>query len=350
MFKKINDWLESVFYNSDINKLLAVTAVGAVFVWLFAGEIAPLFGGLLIAYLLDGVVQRLERDGVSRTTASALLVILSSTVMFMSLGLLPLFFIQLRGVVGLLPDMQGALSILAGGINAYLPESIEFMTAEDNIAMGLTTMRDDIGKFLLDHSVNIAVNVFSLFLYMVLLPLLVFFMLKDKNMLLESLGRYLPRSPIFAELWVSMDGQIGSYIRGKFIEAGILGVMSWAAFAWFDMNYAFSLAALMGLSVFVPFVGAIAVTFPVLALAYIQFGGEAQFYWILIAYTLIQAFDGQILVPLLFSEVVKLHPVAIFTAIIFFGGIWGVWGVFFAIPLASIVKSVTLVINARRSI
>ena len=60
----------------------------------------------------------------------------------------------------------------------------------------------------------------------------------------------------------------------------------------------------------------------------------------LFAYSVIQAIDGVVLVPLLFSEAVNLHPVSIIIAILFFGGLWGFWGVFFAIPLATVVKSV----------
>jgi putative permease len=62
--------------------------------------------------------------------------------------------------------------------------------------------------------------------------------------------------------------------------------------------------------------------------------------YVLIAYTVIQTLDGVVLVPLLFSEAVNLHPVAIIVAILFFGGLWGFWGVFFAIPLATVVKAV----------
>jgi len=58
------------------------------------------------------------------------------------------------------------------------------------------------------------------------------------------------------------------------------------------------------------------------------------------AYAIIHALDGNLLVPLLFSEVVNLHPVAIILAILVFGGLWGFWGVFFAIPLATVVKAV----------
>jgi putative permease len=97
----------------------------------------------------------------------------------------------------------------------------------------------------------------------------------------------------------------------------------------------------MGLSVIIPYVGATLVTFPVIAVAYMQWGlSQDEFMYVMIAYSIIQAVDGVVLVPLLFSEAVNLHPVAIIVAILFFGGLWGFWGIFFAIPLATVVKSV----------
>jgi len=97
----------------------------------------------------------------------------------------------------------------------------------------------------------------------------------------------------------------------------------------------------MGLSVMIPYVGATLVTFPVLGVAAMQWGFVAdEFMYVAIAYSIIQAMDGVVLVPLLFSEAVNLHPVAIVVAILFFGGFWGFWGVFFAIPLATAVKAI----------
>jgi putative permease len=108
-----------------------------------------------------------------------------------------------------------------------------------------------------------------------------------------------------------------------------------------DLNYAMLLAVLMGLQVMIPYVGATLVTFPVLGVAYFQWGiNDDQFMYILIAYSIIQALDGVILVPILFSEAVNLHAIAIIVAILFFGGLWGFWGIFFAIPLATVVKAV----------
>ena len=62
--------------------------------------------------------------------------------------------------------------------------------------------------------------------------------------------------------------------------------------------------------------------------------------WVMGAYLVIQALDGNVLVPLLFSEAVDPHPIAIIVAVLVFGGVWGVWGIFFAIPLATLVKAV----------
>jgi putative permease len=72
----------------------------------------------------------------------------------------------------------------------------------------------------------------------------------------------------------------------------------------------------------------------------VQFGWSWDFGWVMLAYGVIQALDGNVLVPVLFSEAVDLHPVAIIVAVLAFGGIWGFWGVFFAIPLASLIKAV----------
>jgi putative permease len=100
------------------------------------------------------------------------------------------------------------------------------------------------------------------------------------------------------------------------------------------------LATLVGLSVIIPYIGATVVTIPVALVAYFQWGWSAQFAWLLIAYLVIQVLDGNVLVPLLFSEAVNLHPIAIIVAVLFFGGLWGFWGVFFAIPLATLVQAV----------
>ena len=111
-------------------------------------------------------------------------------------------------------------------------------------------------------------------------------------------------------------------------------------FALMGLNYAMLLSLLVGLSVIIPYVGATIVTIPVMLIAFFQFGSEPMFGYVLLFYAIVQFLDGNLLVPLLFSEVVNLHPVAIIVAVVFFGSLWGVWGVFFAIPLATLIQAV----------
>jgi putative permease len=141
-------------------------------------------------------------------------------------------------------------------------------------------------------------------------------------------------------VWVEVDRQIGNYVRGKFIEILIVWVVTFLTFSIMGMQFAMLLGVLVGLSVLIPYIGAAAVTIPVAILAYFQWGLSPEFLWLMLAYGIIQALDGNVLVPLLFSEVVDLHPIAIIVAVLIFGGLWGFWGVFFAIPLATLVQAV----------
>jgi putative permease len=155
------------------------------------------------------------------------------------------------------------------------------------------------------------------------------------------MSHYMPRDrALSASVWREVNGQIANYVRGKIWEILIVGSVTYITFLFMDLQYAVLLATLVGLSVVIPYIGAAAVTLPIAAIAFFQWGWSPGFWYVLLAYGVIQALDGNLLVPLLFSEVVNLHPVAIIIAVLAFGGLWGFWGVFFAIPLATLVQAV----------
>ncbi|HAN27812.1 MAG TPA: AI-2E family transporter, partial [Haliea salexigens] len=146
--------------------------------------------------------------------------------------------------------------------------------------------------------------------------------------------------PLLRRIWSEMDTQVANYARGKVLEILIVGSVSYVSFTFLNLNYAALLALCVGLSVIIPYLGAALVTLPVLLVGFFQWGFTNEFYWLMAVYFVIQGLDGNVLVPLMFSEAVNLHPVAIILAVLFFGGIWGLWGVFFAIPLATLIKAV----------
>ncbi len=225
-----------------------------------------------------------------------------------------------------------------------LPELYPEYVSETQIRDIMSVIRQemiDYGQGLLSVSANSFVSVITVTVYLILVPLLVFFFLKDKHRIIDWVAQYLPRERHLSQaVWGEVDVQLGNYIRGKFVEVLILGSISYITFTLLELNYALLLSVGMGLSVIIPYVGATLVTFPVMAVAYFQWGFGEEFTYAMIAYAVIQTLDGVVLVPLLFSEAVNLHPVAIIVAILFFGGIWDFWGVFFAIPLATLVKAV----------
>jgi len=170
--------------------------------------------------------------------------------------------------------------------------------------------------------------------YSVLVPLLVFFLLKDKEVLMASIDRLLPnKRPVMLQVWHEMNEQIANYVRGKVIQILIVTLMTTIVFQFMGLKYSILLGLLVGISVIIPYVGLVLATIPVILVAYFQWGFSSDFVWLLVVYFVVQAIDGSIVVPILFSEAVKLHPIVIITSVLLFGGLWGFWGIFFAIPL-----------------
>ena len=108
----------------------------------------------------------------------------------------------------------------------------------------------------------------------------------------------------------------------------------------FSSSFSAKRESFSGLSVLIPYIGAFVVTIPVVGVALFQFGAGTEFWSLFAVYLIIQGLDGNLLVPVLFSEAVNLHPLVIILSVVIFGGLWGFWGVFFAIPLATLIKAV----------
>lgn len=341
MFDVIGNWIRRHFSDPQVVMLAMLLLVGFLVVIYFGDMLAPVLASIVIAYLLDGLVGVLKRRGVPRSVAVWLAYLLFLVVFFLILfGLVPLLSGQVSQFAQELPSMisKGQSTLMK------LPERYPDFISQSQLDEVLGSVRGEvatIGKNLLSLSLSSFFDLVTLVVYLVLLPLLVFFFLKDKRLLLDWMVSYMPRDRKLAgQVWSEVNAQLANYVRGKFWEILIVGAVTYIVFETMGLQYAMLLAALVGLSVIVPYIGAAVVTFPVAIIAFFQWGATPDFVYIMVAYTIIQALDGNVLVPLLFSEAVNLHPIAIIVAVLFFGGLWGFWGVFFAIPLATLVKAV----------
>lgn len=341
MLRLVRDWLNRYFSDPQTVILGMLLLAGFLVIMFLGNMLTPVFVSLVIAYLLDGMAMALQRIKVPRMVSVLLVFLLfMATLLIMVVGLLPMLSRQIGQLLQELP------SIIANGrkLLMLLPERYPDFVSQAQIKQVLDFIGGELnilGQRLLTLSLASVRGLISILVYMILVPLMVFFFLKDKDKLLDWATQFLPRHRGLAiEVWREVNQQITNYVRGKIWEILIVWAVSFATFFIMGLQFTMLLSLFIGLSVLIPYIGATFMILPVALIAYYQWGWGADFSYALLAYTIIQALDGNLLVPLLLSGVVNLHPLAIIVAVLMFGGLWGIWGLFFAIPLATLVHAV----------
>ena len=337
----LGGWVNRYFSRPDAIFLIAALLILSLVLYTLAGALAPVLTGLILAFLLQGLVGRLERFGSPRLLAIIVaMIILIGTVSTAVLLVVPLLWQQAADLLALAPSLIGMLRDALSSLSEAFPEFI----TEEQIRGVVNESSKELGNlsaFLLESAFSQVFSLFGLLIYLVLVPISVFFLLKDKELLMTHMNSLLPKDrPLLDTVGSEMNAQLGNYVRGKVIEILLVGTVTFVTFLFFGLNYAALLGVLVGISVLIPFIGAAIVTLPVFMIAVLQFGWSFDLAWVMLAYGVIQFLDGNVLVPLLFSEAVDLHPITIIVAILAFGGLWGLWGVFFAIPLATLIKAI----------
>jgi putative permease len=403
----IKRWFTRQLANPQV-ALLGVLGLTAIIVIFFFGDmLAPFFAAVVIAYLLDGIVLRMQRRNLPRLLAVIIVFIgFLVGILLISFGLVPSVVNQLQSFV--LQDVPKIVRAASTGMEAaqirydafrksnfpdlfsqvpgenppnavgdtnQLQTAISPKISETNAIPAMPSQPDEaitirnsgarqaentndfleikrltntleeeitnLGRTVVTTSINSFKNLVVWIVYLVLVPVLVFFLLKDKDRIIAWLINFLPPDRSLAtQIWHDVNIQTSNYIRGKFWEIILVWSVTHVTFNLFGLNSALLLSLFVGLSVMVPYLGAAIMYIPISLVAFYQFGWDPMLFWVLLAYTIIQILDGNVLAPILLSEVTSLHPVAVIVAILIFGGLWGFWGVFFAIPLATLVNAI----------
>ena len=342
MFEMLKAWYRQKFTDPQTVVLLGILLIGFGIIYFFSNLLMPLLIAIVFAYLLEWPIRFLTTT-LKVPRLMSLIIVLGgfiSVSVFLFMVMLPTLWNQGVTFIKDLPAMFNLLNEWLLALPEHYPELIDYATL-DSIVNTLRSKILGFGDSLLAFSLNSLVSLVGLGIYAFLVPLMVFFLLKDKELFIKSFSRFLPQNRRLANhVWGEMHQQIANYIRGKFLEILIVGVATYIIFLFFGLRYPLLLSVAVGLSVLVPYIGAVLVAIPVALVALFQFGLSPDFYYVLLAFVISQLLDGNIVVPFLFSEAVNLHPLTIIVAVIIFGGLWGFWGVFFAIPLATLVKAV----------
>ncbi len=337
----LRSWFRRNLSDPQVVILIALLLSGFLVVAFLGRILAPVFAALIIAYLLEGIVQRLNRLGMSRGLAVALVFLLfvAAIAATMLLGL-PYLVNQIILLAREAPEWIRTTRL---ELTKIAEEHPQFITNEQiqTLAAFANEKINEFGNAAVRWAGASIQGILTFLIYLVLVPLMVLFMLKDKPRLFRWIASYLPRDRALArKVWTDVNIQTANYVRGKALEIVIVFAMSFATFSLLGLRYAALISVFVGLSVLIPYLGAMAMTLPIAIVAWMQWGMSSDFVWALAAYGVLQLIDGNVLAPLLLSEVTDLHPLGVILAVLVFGGLWGFWGVFFAIPLATLVHSV----------
>ena len=341
MLDQINSFLKKIFSNEETIVFSFVILCAFLMMTFFGSVLTPFLISIVVAYLLVGVQKKIESFNISSKWALVItFAIFIVTGAAMLVWLLPILYTLLQAFVLDVPELFNNFLEFVSTLPAKFPELVtseQITVFFQAVSSELSSITQNIVK----SSIAGIQSTITILLYIILFPILVFFFLFDRKNIMDGLSKLVPGNrEMFSNIWTEMDMQLSNYVRGKTTEIFVVGLCAAIIFSLVGLKYSALLSVLVGLSVVIPYVGAFLVTVPVVIVGLLQFGLTSEFYILITLYLLLQILDGNLLVPIIFSDAVKLHPVAIILAVFIFGSMFGFWGVFFAIPMATFIKAV----------
>ena len=311
-------------------------AVFFVVLWGLGDVILPFVVGGAIAYFLDPVADRLERAGLGRAAATTV-ISLAAALAFTVLALIvvPMLYRQLGQLVAAAPAILGQLQ-------AFLAERFpELMTNESVLRDTLAGLGEAIrarGGQLAQGLLNSALSVINAVVFIVVVPVVAFYLLLDWDRMVGAVDAWLPRdhAPVVRRLAGEIDRVLAGFVRGQVSVCLILGTFYSVALMLAGLNFGLIVGAIAGLITFIPYVGSLVGGTLAVGLALFQFWGDWTMIGIVAAiFAAGQFIEGNFLTPKLVGGSVGLHPVWLLFALSAFGTLFGFVGMLVAVPVAA---------------
>lgn len=308
----------------------------------------PLLLSLVLAFLLDPVVTFLERR-LGRSGAIFAVYLLATAFGALLLNLLlPHWQEAWTSLQADLPRyasrLTAELRILIGKVQMEFP----FLDTQDVLARVRMLGEELVGAVIVNTPKS-ALRIGGLLL---IVPLFTFFFLRDGSRILRSCISLAPNRTfeMVHDLTNLITSQLAHFIRGRIIEAIIVGLVVFVGLSFTDIRYTGFLAIFAGVMNLIPYIGPLVGMIPGVLVALVDLGAGGQFWWIIIVYFLIAQVivDNFILIPILISRYSNLHPLWVIIAIILGGKLYGVLGMIIGVPIASTVKIVLVEIRQYR--
>jgi phosphoribosylaminoimidazole-succinocarboxamide synthase len=317
---------------------LAALLIAGGLLYLLGPILTPFLAGALLAYIFDPLVDRLEARGLSRTTGTVLVIALAALALFALLLIaLPLFQGQFAELSQRIP---AALDLLQTRFLPWLSQTFGIAVAPnlDTIKTWLTEQAAQNGADWLPTLQTGALAVVGVLVNLLLIPVVMFYLLKDWDVMVARAAALAPRPWMETVTRVAraMDAVVGEFLRGQMAVIATLSLYYAVALWAVGLEYALPIGILTVVLSFVPFLGFGLGVILALMVALLQFSDWTGVAWVAGVYLAGQALESYVVTPRLVGERVGLHPVAVIFALAAFGQLFGFVGVLLAVPLAAV--------------
>jgi predicted PurR-regulated permease PerM len=313
------------------------TAVFLALLWALGDVILPFVVGGAMAYFLDPIADRLERAGLSRVASTTVISLVALFVF--AIAFLLVVPALIREAVAL---AQAAPEIFRQVVTVLTERFPELVDADSQIRQtlaGLGEMVKSRGVELVNGIVSRAMGVVNFVVFLVIAPVVAFYMLLDWDRMVGRIDALLPRdhAPVIRDLARQVDQVLAGFVRGQMSVCGILAIYYAGALGLVGLQYGLVVGVTAGLVSFIPYVGAIIGGALAIGLALFQFWGQPEWIVAVVAIFVVgQTLEGNVLVPRLVGGSVGLHPVWLLLALSVFGALFGFVGMLVAVPVAAI--------------
>ncbi|GAA6190630.1 AI-2E family transporter [Phaeobacter sp. NW0010-22] len=313
-----------------------VAAVFVLVLWFLGDVLLPFVIGGAIAYFIDPVADRLERWGLSRMAATAVITVVSVLIfVILVLMVVPALITQLIDLIDVLPQLFRDLRTF---VDQKFPSLLDRESNTHQILVTLgETLKSKTGELLqtLVGSVGSAINIVVL---LVIVPVVAVYLLLDWDNMIERIDFLVPRdhSPVIRQLATDVDAVLASFVRGMGTVCLILGTYYAVALMLVGLQFGLIVGFIAGLVTFIPYLGALIGGALAIGLALFQFWGDWTSIGIVGAiFAFGQVIEGNYLTPKLVGSSVGLHPVWLLLALSVFGALFGFVGMLIAVPVAA---------------
>ena len=313
-----------------------------VLFWALGNVLLPFLVGGAIAYFLDPVADRLERAGLSRVAATTLISLVALVlVILLVLAVIPTLVNQLTALVNAAPDISRRLQ---GFLLERFPSLADSTSTIRQTLAEIATAIQARGGQLAQGILSSALGVISVVVFIVVVPVVAFYLLLDWDRMTQRIDSMLPRdhAPTIRRLAREIDAVLAGFVRGQVSVCLALGSFYAAALMAAGLQFGLIVGAIAGAITFIPYVGSIIGGTLAVGLALFQFWGDWVSIGIIAAiFAAGQFIEGNVLTPKLVGKSVGLHPVWLLFALSAFGSMFGFVGMLIAVPVAAMLGVLT---------